>query len=72
MVCLNGYCPMGSKEFMEYTLFPCILRKQSTVLFFDMAVLRTYCTEGSSHTATQVDQRILHRSTPELTRHKYF
>jgi len=49
---------MGSKEPMEYTLLPCILHKQCTVLFFDMAVLRTYCIEGSSRTATQVDRRI--------------
>jgi len=58
MVCLNGYRPMGYKEFMEYTLLLCILHKQRTVLFFDMAVLRTYCIKGSSHTATQVDQYI--------------
>lgn len=58
MVCLNGYRPMDSKEFMEYTLLLCILLKQRTVLFFDMAVLRTYCIEGSSRTATQVDQHI--------------
>ncbi|KYN36189.1 hypothetical protein ALC56_09467, partial [Trachymyrmex septentrionalis] len=58
MVCLNGYRPTGSKEFMEYTLLLCILHKQRTVLFFDMAVLRTYCIKGSSRTATQVDQHI--------------
>lgn len=58
MVCLSGYRPMGSKESMEYTLLLCILRKQRTGLFFDMAVLRTYCIEGSSRTATQVDQCI--------------
>ncbi|KYN13568.1 hypothetical protein ALC57_14275 [Trachymyrmex cornetzi] len=58
MVCLNGYRSTSSKEFMEYTLLLCILHKQRTVLFFDMAVLRTYCIKSSSRTATQVDQHI--------------
>jgi len=49
---------MGSKKSMEYTLLPYILRKQSTVFLFDMAVLRTYCIESSSRTATQTDQHV--------------
>jgi len=57
MVYLDGHSPMESKEFMEYTSPLCILLKQRTILFFDMAVLRTYCIEGSSRTAIQMDQR---------------
>jgi len=57
MVYLNGHSPMESKEFMEYTSLLCILLKQRTILFFDMAVLRTYCTKSSSRTAIQMDQR---------------
>lgn len=43
---------------MEYTLLPCILRKQSTVFLFDVAASRTYCIKSSSHAATQTDQQV--------------
>jgi len=57
MVYLDSHCPMDSKEFMEYTLLPCILHKQRIVFIFDMAVLKIYCIEGSSRTAIRMDQR---------------